>query len=320
MPTINQALGINPLVAGLGARAVDGSTAIGVEARSDNRNATAIGRNAQALGPDTTAIGTETTAPTNWNTVIGYEAGSFENGENVVIIGRKAEAQGNNGVAVGETARANGADATALGRNADALSPQSFAAGFDSSATAEGAIAIGEGTSNTVPDSVDIGPRDYVVSDGNSLTYPAGTGTQTLLEKPTDGSQTAGAPVGYTLSVGGQTVVEVFAEADGAGGVQNARLEVPVSLAVEGDTTQVDDVVTGDILVEDGSQVTQFRLDATATPPVADFGDNTLSGVGDISSSGSLTVSDTGGTTRAEVDTTTGDLDIEGELTETAAL
>jgi hypothetical protein len=281
--SVNDALAVDPIQIGRRADVVAEGTGIGVDVVVENRNGVGIGRDAQSLGADATAIGTETRAPSNWNTVIGYQAGSVQNGENVVAIGRKAEVEGNNGVAVGESARANADDVVAVGRDSAALEADATALGRNATANAAGAIAIGQGTANAAPNSVGIGDRDYAVADGRGLQYPSGTGPQTLVSKPVDGTFPAGDPVGYDLEVGGTTVATVFAESDGAGGIQNPRLDVPVSLSVAGSTTEVDDVVTGDILVEDGGGNTQFRFDATVNPNVANFFDNNVTnfGVGD---------------------------------------
>jgi hypothetical protein len=274
--SVNDALGIDPVQIGRRADVVSDGTGIGVDVVVDHRNGVGIGRDAQSLGNDATAIGTETRAPSNWNTVIGYQAGSVQNGVNVVAIGRKAEVQGDNSVAVGETARANAPDTVAVGRDAAALEDDATALGRNSTANAPGAIAIGQETTTTVANAVGIGSRDYAIADGRGLLYEEGTGPQTLVSKPVDGTFPAGDPVGYDLEVGGTTIATVFAESDGSGGIQNPRLDVPVSLSVAGSTTEVDDVVTGDILVEDGGGNTQFRFDATVNPNVADFNDNNV--------------------------------------------
>lgn len=336
--TVNDELAIDPIQVGRNADVVPGGTGIGVDAIVDHRSAVGIGRDAQSLGNNATAIGTETRAPANWNTVIGYQAGSRRNGENVVAIGRKAEVEGNNGVAIGESARANAPDTAAIGRTAAALEADATAVGRNARATASGAVALGQGTVNDTPDSVGIGQRDYRVESEQSLTFPEGTPRETLVEKPVTGTQPAGDPVGYTLDVGGETVAEVSAESDGSGGVQNLSLDVPVDLNVDGQTTEVNNTVTGDILIEDTSQTEQFRVDATASPTVVAFNDNDVTGfgVGDDepisvgeggaairldSSSDELRVQDE--STTADVlglDPATGDLSVAGNISEGVTL
>jgi len=318
----NNPIRLDPVEIGQGASTVDGATAVGVNALTDDQNSAAFGSGAEALGRDATALGTESQAPANWNTAVGYDAGSAQNGENVVIVGRKAEAQGNNAVAVGEIARATGNRATAVGRGADALAvnasafgqgvvasaidasaygqgsaataeaatafgqgavadaPNATALGVDATATADGALALGRDTTVAQVNTFGFGPRDFEIDAGNTVVYPVGTGQQVLVDKPQDGSQPAGDPIGYQLAIAGTTIAEMYAESDGAGDVQNPRLDIPVNLTVDGQTTQVDDVVTADITIEDGGGVEQFRFDATADPKVADFHDNRVSNFG----------------------------------------
>lgn len=115
----------------------------------------------------------------------------------------------------------------------------------------------------------------------------------------------------------------------------DADLEVIGNLTVEGQTTEVDDMVTTDVTVEDGGGTTQFRLDGDASPPFADFEGNEARNVSTLSfsdadadgskfsmeenaSTGDLNVLH-GGAIRHEL-AQNGDLRIEGSLTEGAAL
>lgn len=301
----------DPVQFGVGADASgQDATAVGVDAIANNANTAAFAEGAEATGGDATALGRGAIAPANWNTVVGYDAGAVDNGENVVIVGRQATATGDNGVAIGEIAQADannatavgrgttalGADAAAFGQAADASGARSTAVGHtatvsaddatavgeNAEASGDGAVAIGQNTTVSTPDTFGFGPRDVQLDDGNSVVYPTGLGQQVAINKPADGSIAAGNPIGYQFQVDGTIIAEVYAESDGAGGIQNARLDVPVDLAVDGSTTEVDNVVTGDITIEDGGGVEQFRFDATVNPKVADFNGNTLSAVGAI--------------------------------------
>jgi len=316
------------------------ATAVGVNAVANNRNALAVGESAEATGADATALGGDSTAPANWNTAVGYDAGSANNGENVVVVGRKAEAQGDNSVAVGEVARANGLDSAAFGRAADALAEDATAVGrlaeatgIGSTAIGRGAIAsadnstaVGEGVVVDIPDTFGFGDQNIQLLDTRSVLYPDGVGAQTLVDKVADGTQADGTPIGYALQVDGTVLQTVYAESDGAGGIQNARIDIPVDLSVTGSTTEVDDVVTGDVLIEDGSGTEQFRFDATANPPRADLSGNALTFSAETAirydaGSDDIRFRDTAsGGDRAALDRTTGDLSISGTLTEGAAL
>lgn len=130
---------------------------------------------------------------------------------------------------------------------------------------------------------IDIGDIDLTAGAGSiPITFTTDAGQKTLVNLPVSADATQGDAMAYDLQVDGQRILNVFAEADGAGGIQNARVTIPVDLVVDGDTTEVDNVVTGDITLEDGATNEQFRLDATANPPLADFHGNKFERVGPL--------------------------------------
>jgi hypothetical protein len=226
-------------------------------------------------------------------------------------------------VKIGEGATANGADATALGVNAAADGDRS--------------VAVGEDTTEDQADRFSMGDRDISMADARSLLYVDDPGQQKLLDATVTATPAAGTLQAFGVSMDGTRLINFQAEADGAGGIQNPLVNIPVSLAVAGDTTRVDDVVTGDITIEDGAQVEQFRFDATANPIVADFHSNYVSNFG-LTDGEVLSFNDqmserydsgnddyrvqdqVNSADRMALDRTTGDLSIDGAITEGATL
>lgn len=251
MGTINETTGITtaPVEAGDDASASATGTAVGEEAQATGENTAAFARRARATGQDATAIGAETLAPMMWNTVLGYNAGGVNNGANVTLVGRNALGTGDNAVVVGEGAEATAANATVVGWNAEA--------------TAQNALALGEGTTAAQPESVAIGDRDRTIAPGRGLVFEEGSAEETLTDLLLDGTEDAGDPLRYDLTIAGQTILAVRAEADGAGGIQNPDTFIPVDLTVDGPVTEVEDVITGDVEVTDGQSVL-LRADAVS--------------------------------------------------------
>lgn len=249
MGTINETTGITtaPVETGDDAEASSTGTAVGEQAKATAANTSAYGRRAEASGQDATALGAETLAPSQWNTVVGYNAGGVNNGDNIALLGRNALGTGDNSVAVGESAEALAVGATALG--------------FDSRAEAANSIAIGQGTTVSVADAVGVGDRDREIATGRSLLFEEAAGQETLADLLLDGGEAAGETLRYDLEIGGETLLAVRAEADGSGGVQNRDVFVPADLVVDGQTTEAENNITGDIEVTDG-QTVLLRADA----------------------------------------------------------
>lgn len=295
MGTINEDSGVTtaPVSTGDNSSASRTGTAVGEEADSTGDNSAAYGRRSEASGQDASAFGGEALAPAQWNTVLGYNAGGTNNGDNIVIVGRNGIATGDNTVVVGENAEATAVSATAIGWNAEA--------------TAENATAIGEGTKADLPGAVAIGDRDYSVDPDRGLVYREGATNETLADLEVDPDLSAGDSIAYSLEIGGVELLRVRAESDGDGGVQNPNVFIPEDLTVDGETTEVEDVVTGSVVVEDGNDAAQFTVDATADPPVIDVHGNTLDAVARIVGEGGT----------LEID---GDLVVSGEVSENQTL
>lgn len=283
----------DPLEAGSDASASDTGTAVGVQAEANGRDTLALGLLAAATAEDASALGARALAPNRWNTVLGRGAGGADNGANVTIVGRESGATGDNTTVVGETAEATADEATAVGRNA--------------SAQAAGSLALGFGSTATEPDAVAVGDRDREIDPGRGLIYQSGSTIERLANLVVDPGLNAGDEVSYDLAIGGEPFFRVKAESDGAGGIQNAVVTALKDLAVPGDTTEVQDVVTGSLSVEDGSGTAQFLVDATTSPPTLDFKGVSVVNVSRLNAEG----------TSVDVD---GNLNVTGEVSEGQSL
>ena len=65
----------------------------------------------------------------------------------------------------------------------------------------------------------------------------------------------------------GSTLFRATSDEDGS----NKLVFIPVDLSVQGETTEVDDVITGQVTVEDASGTTVYDLDAVSDNPEAVF-------------------------------------------------
>lgn len=264
----------------------DNGIAIGESAAADGDNSTAVGRGTQALGDDSSVFGQASEATGVNSTIVGQGVtvgaanaasvgtGVTITGDRAVGVGANAIASGDDTLAFGESAEASGEGATAVGRNTIASGADSLAVGSGASASADDAVAIGQGTTVSQSSAFGIGPRDFELGDTNKLTFPVGVQNQTLVDKTQDGTISQGSPVGYTFEIDGNVVAQASAESDGAGGIQNLSFDIPVDFNVDGETTQVDNFVTGDFKLEDTQNNELIRFDATVSPNRIEFGSN----------------------------------------------
>ena len=183
--------------------------------------------------------------------------------------GQGSQSDDREGIAIGE-------DATSTGQSAVAIGPQTLASG-------EASVGIGASTEVATAFAFAFGDRDVLLDPNREIRPADDAADVTFSNVQSTAAATSGDLVGYTLDVGGQTVLSVRADADGSGGVTNPRALIPVDLSVSGSTTAVDTEVTGVVDLQDGASTSQFLLDATASPPLADWQGNPLSNVGEAS-------------------------------------
>jgi hypothetical protein len=124
-----------------------------------------------------------------------------------VTAGSGAQSTDSTGTAVGSDAFAGGVDSAAFGRGARAEADQS--------------AALGAGVTNARQNAVAFGDRDYIVSPGRQLLYPETAATETLANLLVADGEAQGTEQSYDLQIDGQTILQILAEADGAGGLQN---------------------------------------------------------------------------------------------------
>ena len=194
-----------------------------------------------------------------------------------------------------------------VGENATATEPRSMAVGVDATALAEGAVVIGDDSQLDVVDAASVGDRDIFLVDGRSVTFPADQGSQTLADLPVTGDAPEGETHSILFTVADEAVAEMFAEADGAGGIQNVSLNLPGDLNVVDGTATLHDLHSQSIEVSDsdGNSVVALEGD-TALTALQMFG-NDIDGLNRITPDGEELLVD-------------GDVTISGELTEGAAL
>jgi hypothetical protein len=140
-----------------------------------------------------------------------------------------------------------------------------------------------------------------LTSNGN-IEYVPDAGTQTFFKMPVD-TASDGEQQSAEFEIGGQVIARVQADGDGAGGTKNETFYVPVDLTVAGQSTELEDVATGKLVVENGGQV--FVVDATTSPPTIDFKSNTVDDIDTINTNGGTLTVD-------------GDLDVTGQINEGA--
>lgn len=188
----------------------------------------------------------------------------------------------------GDDSSVEDSDGVALGVGASSGAQGAVAIGSNASASGASSVAIGESTSVAAANAFAFGDRDVLLDPNREIRVPDDAADVTFGNVQSTANATSGDLVGYTLDVGGQTVLSVRADADGSGGVTNPRALIPTDLSVNGSTVATDTSVTGVVDVQDGADATQFLLDATTSPPTADYQGNDIEGVGEAAV-GSLT-------------------------------
>lgn len=132
--------GVNSLVIGLQAKALDATNAIviGIQAEARGSNAVVIGNSAKTTTPDVAnavVIGGLAEASDTGAVAIGD--GTKTHAANAVALGTGALVDGSNGTALGSGAKASGENATAVGVQAEAAHGQSTAIGPSAVTTAD---------------------------------------------------------------------------------------------------------------------------------------------------------------------------------------
>jgi hypothetical protein len=197
-------------------------------------------------------------------------------------------------------------DPVEVGKNATTSGDGAVAVGVNTSALADGAIALGDDTSLNVVDAASVGDRDIFLTDGRSLVFPEDQGSQTVADIPISGDSPAGTEHSILFTIAGTEALEIFAEADGSGGVQNLNLNLPGGIDADGDI-DVADIIGEAIEISDGGGNTFFAVDANAADTAIKLSGNDIDGLNQINPTNS----------ELKVD---GDLTISGELTENSAL
>lgn len=172
------------------------------------------------------------------------------------------------GFAIGVGARAEAEDAVAVGNNAVA--------------GAEGSVAFGPSTEVAEAFVFAFGDRDLLLDPDSEIRLRDNSPSLTLANTHSTDEVDSGKTIGYSFDVGGETVLDVRADADGEGGVENARVVIPGDLTVDGEKQSGDTSISSVVDVQDSTETTQFLIDATSSPPSADFKSNPLESASDV--------------------------------------
>lgn len=173
-------------------------------------------------------------------------------------------------------------DGQALGVNAQSQGFDSVATGPSAVAGANNSIALGANTEVLEAFAFAFGDRDMLLEADRNIKLPDDANIDALADVLITPDTVDGETVGYSLDVDGDTALSVRADADGSGGIRDIRTVVSGDLLVDGQTVATDTDLVGTIQVQDGTDTTQFTLDATASPPLADWHQNDLVRVNDV--------------------------------------
>jgi|GEM_PF-5496440 len=153
--------------------------------------------------------------------------------------------------------------------------------------------AISGGDWTTFPDINDAFTlkQDMTLGGGRTIQVGQDSGAQTLVDMAVTSSPTAGVEQSYMLAVDGSSYLKAYAEADGAGGIQNAKLEsyVDTVIAAGNDLTLGNDLVAagGEVIWDESAgHIEQNQLENDS---LTITGGNAISG-GAVSLGGSVTV------------------------------
>jgi len=173
-------------------------------------------------------------------------------------------------------------DGHAIGVGAVSEAPAAQAIGPGTIASAEGSIALGPSTEVQEAFVFAFGDRDLLLDPNREIRVRDNAPNITLANTNSTDEVEAGKTIGYTLDVGGVTVLDVRADSDGEGGVTSPRVVIPGDLTVDGDKQSGETSISSTIDVQDTTETTQFFIDATASPPSADFRGNPLVDASDV--------------------------------------
>lgn len=242
------------------------NTVFGYQAGSNQNgeNVVVVGRKAEAQGDDAVSIGENARANGNQSAALGKACAALA--DNASVLGQGSTVSGAGSTVIGQDITVDVANATGVGTNITVGADGATAIGSGATATGIDSLALGRGTTVSRESIVGFGDRDIDLPPGRSIKFGSTSTSQTLVDLPTVADSSQGTRHEFTLDINGEPILLLRAESDGQGGIQNRAAKIAGSFALDGDTNQVDDVVTGNISIEDGSGTEQVGLDATATP------------------------------------------------------
>lgn len=226
----------------------DNGVAIGEISRANGDNSTAVGRGTQAFGDNSSVFGQGSVASGIGSTVVGQGANVIVDdatlvGTNVEVtgnsatgVGSGASSSGESATAIGFGSEASGTEASSIGRDSVASGRKSVAFGTGAQARGENSVALGEGVIVDQDDTFSFGDRNINVPPNKSILYPNDSGEATLVDFGVTNDAPSGATQSYSLEINGEKLLTVAAEADGNGGINNKRVELPGDIIESGTT------------------------------------------------------------------------------------
>ncbi|EGQ44107.1 MAG: hypothetical protein J07AB43_01660, partial [Candidatus Nanosalina sp. J07AB43] len=270
------------------------NTVIGYDAGSsfNGENVVLVGRKSEARGNDTVAIGEDATANGNQSTAVGrgtealkqsasaFGQGTKANGAATTVVGQGVTVEADNATSIGTGVDVTGDGATGVGRGTIATAQDSTAIGNGAEANGVNSVAIGTGSTANRDNVYSFGDRDVNLPLGRSFLYPEDAGSQTIVNIPVTDSPAAGTAQEYKFDIGGESILEIAAEADGAGGIQKKVARIKGSFDIRGGNDGLADIVSGDISIVDQDGVEQIGFDATSDPIIVDLHNNRVNNFG----------------------------------------
>ena len=270
------------------------NTVIGFQAGSvsNGANIVLIGRKSKGEGDDVVAIGENAIANGDRSTVVGkatevtadnasaFGQGSTVQGIGATVVGQDVDVEDDYATAVGTNLTASAPGATAVGRGSVATAEDSTAVGRGAEANGVNSLAIGKGSVVNQDDTYSFGDRNIRLPIGKSFLYPENPGPQSIVNIPITDDANDGDPQGYSFDIAGNSIIEIAAEADGAGGIKNEVARIRASFDLRGGGDDIADIITGNISIRDSEGDEKFRLDATQDPPIIDLHNNRVNNFG----------------------------------------
>lgn len=308
------ASGESALALGTGANATaDSTVAIGNDSNATGKSSVAVGESTNATGVFATALGDSSTATGNRTIAVSVDAKA--KADESIAVGSASTSEGIRSIAIGANATATNESATVVGTHSTAdirgtvIGAESeahnhgFAGGYQAKASGESSTAIGVRANSTGLSTIAIG-SDSVAN--NKASTAIGQGATATANYGLALGKAATATHGSAVALGTATTTEQAVSVTEAtvgkltyGGFAGTDATAVVSVGKKGDhTRQIINVGAGEISATSTDAINGSQLYATqdVINNVATSTTNVLGGNAQVSSNGTITMTDVGGT------------------------